>query len=139
MLRWCTEKGSGKPILIFISHFQMFVEELLRSGSRENITVAEELITPSKLAGNSAQNKKQEYHLTSALYLLKYDVLVSVVLEASREYFNAAMSGTDSSMELARYVIILITNTSTVESLFSVKSFSVSQKFKKKHFCLKTH
>ena len=84
---------------------QIFVEELLRSGSKENISIAEELLTPSKLAGNSTTTtaKKMEPPvLTSALHLLKYDVSVSVTLEAAREYFNAAMSSHDSSMDLAK-------------------------------------
>ena len=85
---------------------QIFVEELLRSGSRENISIAEELLTPSKLAGSitttTAAKKKEPPVLTSALHLLKYDVSVSVTLEAAREYFNAAMSAHDSSMDLSK-------------------------------------
>jgi len=83
----------------FFFHLQIFVEGLLRSGSKENISIAEELITPSKIGGLA---KKQEHHLTSALYLLKYDVSVTVALEAAKEYFNSAMSMNDSSMELAK-------------------------------------
>ena len=40
--------------------------------------------------------------LKYSLHLLKYDVSVSVTLEAAREYFNAAMSSHDSSMDLAK-------------------------------------
>ena len=86
----------------------------MRSGSKENIKIAQELITPSKLAGNNSNkvtaiggNKSSGTRavppvLTSALHLLKYDVSVSVVLDAAKEYFNAAMSGVDSSMDLAK-------------------------------------
>lgn len=78
----------------------MFVEGLLQSGSKENISLAVEVLTTSKLGGVVA---KKEHHLTSAMCALKYDVSVNVVLEAAKEYFNAAASLTDSSMELARY------------------------------------
>lgn len=77
----------------------MFAEGLLQSGHKENIPLAVEVLTTSKLGGVLT---KKEHHLTDALYALNYDVSVQVVLEAAKEYFNAAASLADSSMELAK-------------------------------------
>ena len=70
----------------------------MQSGYKDNILLAPELLTTSRMA----QPVMKEHHLTEALYALKYDTSVKLVLEAAKEYFNAATSLGDESMELAR-------------------------------------
>ena len=77
----------------------MFVKGLLQSGSKRNIKIAEELLTPSK-QGSLIKTKDQ--HLRSALYILKYEVSVTLVVETATEYFNSAVQLRDASMDMAR-------------------------------------
>lgn len=71
---------------------------LLQSGSKQNIKMSEELLTPSR---HGSLVKTKDQHMRSALYILKYDVSVNLVVESATEYFNAAVSLDDSSMDLA--------------------------------------
>ena len=77
----------------------MFAEGLLQSGMKQNIHLAEELLTPCNLG---TVRRSRDPHLNASLNVLKYKVSVSVVVEAAKEYFASATSFSDSSMELAR-------------------------------------
>ena len=76
---------------------QTFATCLLRSGCLQAISLAGELLTKSK-QGASVSKK----NLPSATCTLSYETSIEIVLAASQEYFNAATSVTDFSMEYAK-------------------------------------
>uniref|UniRef100_T2MK53 Neuroblastoma-amplified sequence n=1 Tax=Hydra vulgaris TaxID=6087 RepID=T2MK53_HYDVU len=84
---------------------QFFAECLLQSGSMQAIGLAGELLTKTK-QGVSVIKK----NLPSATYTLNYETSVDIVLAASQEYFNAAASVHDSSMEHAKFCLSLISD-----------------------------
>ncbi|XP_065652198.1 NBAS subunit of NRZ tethering complex isoform X2 [Hydra vulgaris] len=84
---------------------QVFAECLLQSGSMQAIGLAGELLTKTK-QGVSVIKK----NLPSATFTLSYETSVDIVLAASQEYFNAAASVHDSSMEHAKFCLSLISD-----------------------------
>ena len=77
----------------------MFAEGLLRSGTKQNIHLAEELLTPNRVG---SVHRNRERYLKSVLNVLNYKVSVNIVVDAAKEYFNSAASHSDPAMELSR-------------------------------------
>ena len=77
---------------------QIFVERLLCSGCQKYIEFAGQFLarSPSEVAVTALKmSEGSPYHIP-------YDISVSLVLQATQEYFNSASSLMDSDMDLAR-------------------------------------
>ncbi|XP_058144004.1 NBAS subunit of NRZ tethering complex [Dasypus novemcinctus] len=87
--------------------YEIFTENLLCSSRLENIHLAGQMMHCSAC---SVSPPPHVAHKGKTQYRVSYEKSVSLVLAASREYFNSSTSLTDSCMDLARCCLQLITD-----------------------------
>ena len=85
---------------------QIFVESLLCSSSLENIRLAGDMMErqrqPSQGAGPGAGRGLGAGTGQGRMRRLEYDIAVTLVLSAAREYFDSSANLTHVCMDLAR-------------------------------------
>ncbi|XP_041464544.1 neuroblastoma-amplified sequence-like [Lytechinus variegatus] len=84
---------------------EIFTESLLGSGSIANIRLAGEKLTKTRPEGSTLARPS-----VKASSLIPYERSIDLVLSAAREYFNSSANLLDTTMELARSCLQLITD-----------------------------
>ncbi|XP_072167418.1 NBAS subunit of NRZ tethering complex-like [Diadema setosum] len=84
---------------------EIFTESLLGSSSISNIRLAGERLTRSRSESSSSSSSSSR-----AAARISYESSIKLVLSAAREYFNSSADLMDSTMELARSCLQLITD-----------------------------
>ncbi|XP_059489880.1 NBAS subunit of NRZ tethering complex-like [Neocloeon triangulifer] len=103
--------------------FEIYAETMLASGNKANIRYAGSIMECSK--SEASDNNQQK---------IQYDSSVSLILKASREYFDSSESLADLSMDYAKCCLLLITDENDeikeeldlIASLQILKDFGVS-------------
>ncbi|KAK2171518.1 hypothetical protein NP493_1055g01018 [Ridgeia piscesae] len=112
--------------------YEIFVESLLCSGRLDNIQLAGEMVQ------KSCHQDSDHLHQSSAdspegapVWKVPYERAVELVLMAAQEYFDSSANLTDSSMDLARACLNVITDVpqSVLNELDLIQSLSLLNGF----------
>ncbi|XP_076465960.1 NBAS subunit of NRZ tethering complex-like isoform X2 [Babylonia areolata] len=117
---------------------QIFVESLLCSGSQDNIRLAGDMMERQRVqapgggaSGGRGLGGAGPGRGQARLRKLEYEVAVTLVLSAAREYFDSSANLTHTCMDLARLCLNLILDTppSVQEELDLISSLGVLDDF----------